>query len=119
VENATHIAKAARLTSSVEEPHACVPWLELPATDDIMVAHLLLTSTLPSTTTMWCPHRFSRKASADPKPLPEGDGPCGITVSADTYAGEQFDNIAVRQTRWLAFRQTATRSCGPTWPHSA
>jgi hypothetical protein len=30
VENATYIAKAARLTSSVEEPHACVPWLELP-----------------------------------------------------------------------------------------
>src|ERR1700754_1621607 len=37
VENETHVAKAARLTSSVEEPHARVPWLELPATDQIVV----------------------------------------------------------------------------------
>jgi hypothetical protein len=34
-------------------------------------------------------------------------------VTADTYADEQFDSIAVRLTRWLTFRQTATRSCNP------
>lgn len=36
-----------------------------------------------------------------------------ITVTADTYADEQFDSIAGRLTRWLTFRQTATRLCGP------
>ncbi|VBA46917.1 hypothetical protein LAUMK13_05745 [Mycobacterium innocens] len=40
-------------------------------------------------------------------------GHAGITVTADTYADEQFDGIAVRLTRWLTFRQTATRSRGP------
>jgi hypothetical protein len=40
-------------------------------------------------------------------------GHAAITLTADTYADEQFDNIAVRLTRWLTFRQTATRSCGP------
>lgn len=40
-------------------------------------------------------------------------GHAGITLTADTYADEQFGNIAVRLTRWLTFRQTATRSCGP------
>jgi len=51
-------------------------------------------------------------------------GHAGITVTADTYANEQFDSIAVRLTRWLTFRQTAARSCGPNvapygpiWPH--
>jgi hypothetical protein len=36
-----------------------------------------------------------------------------ITVTADTYADEQFDSIAVRLTRWLTFHQTATRSYRP------
>ena len=40
-------------------------------------------------------------------------GHTGITVTTDTYADEQFDSIAVRLTRWLTFRQAATRSCGP------
>jgi hypothetical protein len=40
-------------------------------------------------------------------------GHAGITVTADTYADEQCDDIAVRLTRWLTFRQTTTRSCGP------
>ncbi len=48
-------------------------------------------------------------------------GHAGITVTADTYADEQFGNIAVRLTRWLTFRQTATRARGPNlapiWPH--
>jgi hypothetical protein len=58
-------------------------------------------------------HRFSRRASADLKPLPEGDGPCGDHGDRRHLRGEQFDSIAVRLTRWLTFRQTATRSCGP------
>jgi hypothetical protein len=58
-------------------------------------------------------HRFSRGASADLKPLPEGDGPCGDHGDRRHLRGEQFDSIAVRLTRWLTFRQTATRSCGP------
>lgn len=37
-------------------------------------------------------------------------GHAGITATADTDADadadEQFDNIAVRQTLWLTFRQT-------------
>lgn len=33
-------------------------------------------------------------------------GHTGITVTADTYADEQFDDIAMRLTRWLTFRQT-------------
>jgi hypothetical protein len=44
-------------------------------------------------------------------------GHAGITATADTYADEQFGNIAVRLTRRLTFRQTATTSCGPNWPH--
>ncbi len=47
-------------------------------------------------------------------------GHAAITVTADTYADEQFDSIAVRLTRWLTFRQTATRARGPNlapiWP---
>ncbi len=40
-------------------------------------------------------------------------GQAAITVTADTYADEQFDSIAVRLTRWLTFRQAAARSRGP------
>jgi hypothetical protein len=40
-------------------------------------------------------------------------GHAAITVIADSHADEQFDNVTVRLTRWLTFRQTATRSHGP------